>query len=170
MEKLQKGELIILGMGNKLFGDDGAGVIVAEKLSALLSECKQIAIEETNWGGLRIIDLLSGYKSAIIIDALKTGMQKPGHVYVLNYRDLIHSVRMVAFHEVNFATAVEFAREMHIPIPDEIKVYAIEINSSDNFSEELSGEVADAVESCVQMILNEIGKLGIDVNHQLETG
>ena len=153
-----KGELIILGMGNKFFGDDGVGIIIAEKLKSIFAENDKITIEETNWGGLRIIDLLSGYRTAIVIDALLTGVRPAGFIHKLDYKDLIHSVRMVSFHDVNFATAVELARELKIPMPENISVYAIEINEADHFCESLTDEVSNAVDKCIHMILNEIYK------------
>ncbi len=169
MEGTEKGEIIILGMGNKFFGDDGVGIIIAEKLKELLTDIPQINVEETNWGGFRIIDLLSGYKTAIIIDALRTMNHPVGFIHRLDYKELIHSVRMVSFHDVNFATAVEFAKEMNISMPEDILVYAIEINDADYFSEELTKEVSNAVDNCIQLILDEVSKrFGIEINHHEE--
>ena len=165
-----KGEIIILGMGNKFFGDDGVGIVVAEKLKSILYDETNIKVEETNWGGFRIIDLLSGYKVAIVIDALKTGTRPAGFIHKLNYKDLIHSVRMVSFHDVNFATAVEFAKEVNITMPEDISVYAIEINEADSFSEELSYEVNVSVEKCIQLILKELyERYGIQINNNVIT-
>jgi hydrogenase maturation protease len=158
-------------MGNKLFGDDGVGIVIAEKLKSILADNDIINVEETNWGGFRIIDLLSGYKTAIVVDALRTGTKPTGYIHQLDYKDLIHSVRMVSFHDVNFATAVEFAKEINIPMPENISVYAIEINESNYFSEKLSDDASLAVEKCIQMILDEITeRYCIDTNHQLEFG
>jgi hydrogenase maturation protease len=171
MEGTKKGEIIILGMGNKLFGDDGVGIVIAEKLKVFLADIPQIKVEGTNWGGFRIIDLLSGYKTAIIIDALRTGKEPAGFIHKLDYKDLIHSVRMVSFHDVNFATAVEFARQINIPMPEDISVYAVEINEADYFSEELTKEVDATVDVCIQKILNEINeRYGIETNYLEKIG
>jgi hydrogenase maturation protease len=162
MDGINKGEILILGMGNKFFGDDGVGIVVAEKLESILADNDIIDVEETNWGGLRIIDLLSGYKTAIVIDALRTGTKPAGYIHTLDYTNLIHSVRMVSFHDVNFATAVELARELSIPMPENISVYAIEINESECFSEELTKEVSIAVDNCIQMVIDEIGEVCVN--------
>lgn len=154
--KTHKTDLIILGMGNKFFGDDGAGIIVAEKLRDILKNEDSITIEDTNWGGFRIIDILSGFKNAIVVDTLITGHNPAGYIYKLDYKDFIHSVRMVSFHDVNFATAVELARELEIPMPENISVFAIEAEKTDTFSEELTPVVSKAIDNCVQMVLNEI--------------
>jgi hydrogenase maturation protease len=160
--------LKILGMGNKFFGDDGAGIVVAEKLEKQLCGISEVSVESTSWGGLGIIDLLSGYKSAIIIDALTTNKKPVGYICKFDYKELINSVRMVSFHDVNFATAVEFAKQIDIPIPEKITVYAIEIKKAECFSEKLTEDVAFAVDKCVQMILGEINESpGIALNYNL---
>ena len=155
---MQEKKLIILGMGNELFGDDGAGVLVARKLQKILKDQKEITIESTNWGGFRIIDLLSGYKNAIVVDSLKTGMQPVGYIHKLDYRCLINSVRMISFHDINFATAVEFAKQMKIPMPETISVYAIEVKETETMTEIITNEVKDAVEKCVYQILDEVNQ------------
>jgi hydrogenase maturation protease len=166
-----KGEIIILGMGNNFFGDDGVGIVIAEKLKNLLAENDIINVEETNWGGFRIIDLLSGYKTAIVVDALRTGTRRAGFIHKLNYKDLIHSVRMVSFHDINFATAVELAKEVNIPMPEDIQIYAIEINEADHFSEELSVEVSVSVDKCINMILDELSeRSGVNINQKIIVG
>ena len=164
-----KEDLIILGMGNKFFGDDGVGIIIAEKLSDTLKNHQNITVEETNWGGFRIIDLLSGYKNAIVVDALKTGNKPAGHIHKLDYKDFVHSVRMVSFHDVNFATAVEFAKEIGRPMPDNISVFAIEVEETDHFSETLTPKVEEAIDTCIRKIMEEIKeKFQLEVNHQTE--
>jgi hydrogenase maturation protease len=167
--EISKEDLIILGMGNKFFGDDGVGIIIAEKLSDTFKDQKNIAVEETNWGGFRIIDLLSGYKSAIVIDALKTGKKPAGHIHKLDYKNFVHSVRMVSFHDVNFATAVEFAKEIGRTMPENITVFAIEVEATDHFSETLTPKVEEAIDTCIQMIMEEInGKFQLNISHQTE--
>ncbi len=162
-------ELIILGMGNKFFGDDGVGIIIAEKLRQILKDQRTISVKDTNWGGFRIIDLLAGFENAIIIDALKTGTKPVGYIHQLDYKELVHSVRMVSFHDINFATAVEFAKKMDIPMPNKINVFAIEIETMDHFSEQLTSKIKDVVDVCIQMILDNITeKFQLKVNQYEE--
>jgi len=149
-------KIIILGMGNRFFGDDGVGIVIAKKLKAYLIDNDKIKIDYTNWGGLRIIDLLSGYDYAIIIDAIKTGKKPVGYIHKLDYKEIINSVRMISFHDVNFATAVEFGKQMGISMPEKIKIYAIEIKESEHFSENLTKEVNCSVKKCTQIILKEV--------------
>jgi len=159
--------VLILGMGNKLFGDDGVGIVIAEKLKGLLSDRKSVTVKTTNWGGFRVIDLLSGFDRAIIIDAFQTNSQPPGCISKYDYNEIIHSVRMISFHDINFATAVEFAKQMDIPMPESITIYGIEIINTNEFSEELTKEVEASVDKCVPIIMNELDTLIMTENQLL---
>ncbi|MHB1688865.1 MAG: hydrogenase maturation protease [Ignavibacteriaceae bacterium] len=144
--------ILILGMGNLLLGDDGAGIVAVEKLKEEFCEQEEIKFESTSWGGFRIIDLLKGFNTAIIIDAFKTGSNPPGFIYIMNQNNFSGSARMVSFHDINFATAIEFARKLGLKMPDNIIVYGIEAKEIDTFSETLSPEVEEAVNKCVEEI------------------
>lgn len=160
---------IILGMGNTLFSDDGAGIAVAQRLGELIPQNGDIAVRETSWGGLRLLDLLSGYDRAVIIDAIQTGQKAPGYIHRFSPGDFVHSVRMVSFHDLNFATVLEFAKRLGIPMPEEISVYAIEVEETEVMAERMTPAACRAVEECARNILAEIGDSGC-FNWQLPTG
>ncbi len=147
---------VILGLGNTLLSDDGAGVLAARRLQTVIGKADDVDVVESGWGGFRIIDLLSGYDRAIIIDAIKTGLQPVGYIHRVDGRELVHSVRMVSFHDINFATALEFAREMGIPMPGNVTVYAIEVAETEVFSEFITPGVRRAIEECVRQVLDEL--------------
>ncbi len=164
---MENDSIIILGMGNKLFGDDGAGIVIAEKLEEIYKDNDLVKVNYTNWGGLRIIDLLSGFNSAIVIDAIKTNKFPPGYIHQFDYKQIINSVRMISFHDVNFATAVEFGRKMEIPMPENIVVFAIEANEVETFNENLSLPVETAVDECLKLVCNEVEKIQKETKKEL---
>lgn len=149
-------KILILGMGNTLLSDDGIGIVIANKLQEIHKGNEFVDVRETSWGGFRIIDLLSGYDSAIIIDALKTGEQPVGTIRKFTPSDFVHSVRMTAFHDINFVTALQFAQQLDIPMPSDISVYTIEVAETELISENLTPGVRSSVERCVKEIQKEI--------------
>lgn len=147
--------LLILGMGNELFGDDGVGLYVAEKLSSLIDSSDEICIMTTNYGGLRILDFLQGYRSVIIIDAISTGIKPPGYVYRFEGKRLVKTTRLVSYHDINFVTALRFAKVMQIPVPENIMIFGIEIIQTTEFKEGISPEVLRGAECCIKQIRKE---------------
>ncbi|MGB9697278.1 MAG: hydrogenase maturation protease [Ignavibacteria bacterium] len=150
--------LIILGMGNELFGDDGVGLYVAERLSSLIGSSDKICIMTTNYGGLRILDFLQGYRSAIIIDAISTGINPQGYVYRFKGTELVKTMRLVSYHDINFVTTLHLAKLMGIPVPKNIIVFGIEIVQATEFREGLSPEVLQGAEYCIEQVKKEILK------------
>jgi hydrogenase maturation protease len=63
---------LILGMGNTLLCDDGIGIITKRYLEKILNASANVDFCETSWGGFKIIDILTGYDYAVVIDSIKT--------------------------------------------------------------------------------------------------
>jgi len=100
--------------------------------------------------------VLHNYKAAIIIDAINTGKMPVGFIHVADKNKFIKSVRMVSFHDINFAEAVDFGKKLNIPMPESINIYGIEVRSTEAFTEYLSPDVHAAAEKCIIMITEKI--------------
>jgi len=159
--------LVVLGMGNTLLGDDGVGIYVAQELEKKCPVKEGTCFEYVSWGGFRIIDVLQNYKNAIVIDAINTNEKPEGYIHVLNHESLLHSIRMVSFHDVNFATAIRFASTLNIPMPEKIFVYGIEVRNIETFTEGLTPTIQKAADKCIGIVLNQIMKINgnIFINH-----
>jgi hydrogenase maturation protease len=157
---------IIVGMGNTLLSDDGVGILIAGRLKEIYKYSSSIDVVETSWGGFRIIDLLKGYDYAIIIDAIQTGKKPIGSIHMLDVSDLIHSTRMVSFHDINFATALDLSKKLDIPMPESISVYAIEVEETELISERISQKVRNSIDICVNTIRREISEKIFRDKHQ----
>ncbi len=149
----------ILGIGNPLFGDDGAGIYVVRKIKSFTGLNFLFDIEEVEYGGLRLIDFLQGYSAGIIVDTILNENYPVGHIHKISIDDLNSSTHLLSFHDVDLRTVISFAKEMGISLPDQILIYAIEIEPTYEFSEKLSDPIKKAVDICAEKILNDIGQL-----------
>ena len=146
---------LILGLGNPILSDDGAGLRVAGELKAKLDQ-REVAIMETSMAGLSLLDLLAGYDRAIIIDAIQTTRGVPGRIYRLDPETLDFTRHVGSPHELNFATALELGNRLGLALPREIVIFAIEVADASTFSEECTPEVRRAIPVCVEMIIQEL--------------
>lgn len=73
---------LVLGLGNPILSDDGVGLRVAAGLEGRLGE--GVTVIEASLAGLDLLELLSGYDRAIIIDAIQTEGGQPGRIYRLD--------------------------------------------------------------------------------------
>lgn len=76
-------KVLVAGVGNVFFGDDGFGVAVAERLAKEAALPDGVRVEDYGIRGVHLAyELLNGYDLAILVDATPRG-EAPGTVYVI---------------------------------------------------------------------------------------
>jgi len=148
---------LVLGLGNPILHDDGAGVRVVEELEGKVDQ-QEVAVTGTSAAGLSLLDLLIGYDRAIIIDAIQTVGGKPGQIYQLEPQALDFTRHASSPHDVNFATALELGKRLGLPLPQEIVIFAIEVEDVITFSEECTSSVKRTIPVCASMVLQELNR------------
>lgn len=146
---------LILGLGNPILSDDSVGLRVAGALKDRLGQ-PEVTVMEASAAGLDLLDLLSGYDKAIIIDAIQTRDGKVGQVYQLEPEAFNATQHASTPHDVNFATALELGYRLGLKLPRQIIIFAIEVEDVSSFSEDCTPEVIAAIPACVKMILQEL--------------
>lgn len=139
---------IILGLGNTILTDDGAGIYVVRKIEKRLRRTKddgRVTIKEASLGGFNFIDLLTGYDRAVIIDAIHTKSGRPGEFYELDPAALKPSARLSSLHQIDFATACELAKNMGVAFPKEIAIFVMEVKDEFSFGEKATPRVEAAI-------------------------
>jgi hydrogenase maturation protease len=156
-----KPDILVLGVGNVIVRDDGVGVYVARELAGRVP-CGACDVEETDVAGIELIDILAGYKKAIIVDAIKTDGGVPGTVYRLTIEDFERTVHLANIHGINLPMAVKIGRGLEVPMPDEIIILAVEVDNITEFGETMTDAVAGAVPTAAEMALNELAHWGVE--------
>jgi hydrogenase maturation protease len=137
----------VLGLGNPVVSDDRVGLAVAEEVRRLLGESPVAGVEvlESTRGGFELIDLLSGFSDAVIIDCLTVPDPSPGRVRRLTLENVSGSARLINAHEISIGEAFELARRMGIEMPRTVEIFAVEGGDTGTMAEELTPPVAAAV-------------------------
>jgi hydrogenase maturation protease len=156
---------IVLGMGNTLLSDDGIGIIVNRYLEKKLTGITDLDFCETSWGGFRIIDLFKGYDYAIVVDSIKTGTEPEGHIHHLKPVDLLPTLRLTSFHDINFITALKLADSMSIKMPNDIDILAVEIENNYTIAETLSPKIVQSFSKCSLEIIKLLTSKNIITNN-----
>lgn len=145
--------LVVVGLGNEIASDDGVGLHAATALAAELRDRSDVEVVALPWAGFALLDVLRGRRRAVLIDGLTTGRHRPGAVVRLDEADFGGSVRLNSFHDINYPTVMALGRTMGWEMPDEVAIWGIEMAVSDEFGEELTPAVADAVTAVVQEVV-----------------
>lgn len=137
---------LVLGLGNDLLSDDAVGILAARELRN--QSPQQAEFVESNLTGLGLIDLLIGYRKAVIIDAVHTGRFRPGTVIELEPEDL-DVIPNPSPHYTGLPEMIAIAGQLNLEFPDEIKILAVEVSDPFRLGGELSIPVADALDRVV---------------------
>jgi hydrogenase maturation protease len=156
---------LIIGLGNPILGDDGVGWVVAEQVQAALArpqpsitERNSVEVDCAALGGLSLMERLTGWERAILVDSIFTGAKPVGTVSQFTLRDMpdLTAGHSASAHDTSLRNALKVGRSMHINLPKEENVIfvAIEAENVYDFSQELSPAVQIAVPQAVRMVLD----------------
>lgn len=147
---------VVLGLGNTILTDDGAGIYVTRRLDEIMQSTSNerpfdlarggpATIKEASIGGFNFIDTLTGYDRAVIIDAIHTKGGRRGEFYELDPDCLKPSARLSSLHGIDFATACNMAKKMNVDFPKKFKIYVIEVENEFSFGERCTPAVEQAI-------------------------
>ncbi len=108
---------------------------------------------------MEIVEIIHGYESVIIIDAIKTIDGIPGNIYHFTPDDFRQSMHASNFHDLSFITAMKFGRESGLKLPLQINIIAIEIVEDMVFRNRFS----PVIEKAYPEILNKVQKLILNI-------
>lgn len=151
---------VVLGLGNPVVSDDRVGLAVAAEVRRLLeqSPIPGVEVRESHRGGLELIDLLSGFRRAILIDCLSVPDPSPGRIRKLKLNEASGSARLMNPHEIGIGDAFALATRLAIPMPEFVEIYAVEGADTLTLSESMTPCVAAAVEPLAREIWRELKK------------
>ncbi len=157
---------LVVGLGNPILTDDGVGVKVAYKVAEALPESMNdhTTVTEASVGGLRLMELMIGYHNAIIIDAFMPFDQEivPGTIHRLSLEDLRRvspTQHSASAHDTTLVTAVDAGRRLGYVLPEEVVIYAVEVENVMDFSEKGTEAVDSVIPELTEIVLSELERL-----------
>jgi hydrogenase maturation protease len=160
-ESTADGAVLVLGIGNVLLRDEGAGVRALERLEAKYELPERVQTLDGGTMGLDLLPYIEQASSLLILDAVRTG-RLPGSLVRLE-GDEIPSVLALklSVHQVGFQELLA-ASLFRGTLPSRIVLFGIEPASVD-WGLELSEEVADALDSMAAAAVQELQGWGMTV-------
>jgi hydrogenase maturation protease len=153
---VEKGAILVIGVGNEYASDDAAGLLVAQRLKQ--GGCPDFAIREESGEGASLIEVWKGVPQVIVIDAVRSGGE-PGSLRRMDASAA--SLPAESFrgstHAFGLYEAVELARSLG-QLPQRVIVFGIE---GQNFAagRSVSGAVERAIDAAARAVLDEIERL-----------
>jgi hydrogenase maturation protease len=149
--------VLVIGVGNVLLKDDGAGIELVNRLSAQSNEWGN-AVDFLEGGtlGLALLPYLSGRRAIIVLDAVALGA-KPGTLHELENDDILAlGLHSSSAHEGNAAELLRTARLLG-DLPESLSLIGIEprtIGTGMRFSKQVRAAIPAALQRAGMKINN----------------
>ena len=147
-EKDKSDNILVMGVGNYLMGDEGIGVHIIQEM-AKLDLPDQVDILDGGTGGFSLLGCFESYPVIIFVDATIDG-KAPGTVSVIRPRFASDFPNALSVHDVGLKDMVEAVYLMDT-VPD-IYLITISIEELKPMTLELSEPVFDAIPNVIDKI------------------
>jgi hydrogenase maturation protease len=145
-------DVVVIGVGNRMMGDDAVGPLVIDRLVGRLPE--PVALVESVGDATHLLDTWRDARLAVVVDAVVSG-GVPGAVHRIDgTAGFPSSWHSASTHLIGVVEAVELGDAVDM-LPDELIVFGIEIDRVEA-GVTLTTEVAAAVEQVADLVVEEI--------------
>ena len=158
MSDTKKDRTVLIGIGNPILSDDGAGIYTARAIKEFLKDSNRwkVDVVESSVAGLELIDLVEGYGRAILIDSMKTERAHSGQIFKINIAELNERDDPLNLHLIGIRGVLDLGKRMEREMPHSVSIYAIEVVDNTTFSEELTPEIKKRIPDLVAQVIEEI--------------
>lgn len=137
----------ILGFGNPVRSDDGAGCFVVEELGRRIAPEAGITLLDMGTSAFEVLFQLRDHERLILVDAVINSGEPDGTLYRLPAEAVAAAVEddpLVFLHALKWSQALSYARKiLGAAYPEDITVYLISVSNT-RLDTSLSGPVRDA--------------------------
>lgn len=146
-------KILVLGLGNELLADDGAGLQVIRRLQAEYDGIAELV--ECNMAGLALLEYFIGFDKAIIVDAIHTKRQPPGTIYQYLPEDL-GEVYAPSPHYSGLPELMALAKQLELDFPLDIKIFALEVADPYTIGGGLTEPVKNSLDSLILLVKHQL--------------
>lgn len=152
---------VIVGLGNPVRSDDGVGLRVIEHIEAAGAP-DGVDLVAAGTPGLGILDLIAGYRRAVIVDAIDIGAD-PGTVHHFELADVEKRAptHTIASHGIDLTAALSLGRRLGLTLPEKIHIAAVQIEDATTLCERCTRAVEGAIAEAAALALDLASEEGV---------
>ena len=140
-------KILVLGMGNDIYGDDGVGLHAVRLLKdewadeAIPGESSSsVEFVECVLSGAALLDVIHGYDALVVIDTIMKAEPVTGRIRILDVAD-IRDLPGPSPHYVSVPQVLAIGRELGLKMPKTVRIIAVEAKDLFSLGEGLSKEM-----------------------------
>ena len=152
-------KVIILGVGNILFSDEGFGIRVIEKIQKKYSFPEYVEVVDGGVLGLNLLGTISECEYLIVVDVIRNN-GTAGSVYRLEGDEIPERMRAKnSLHQVDLLEALTLCKALD-NVPETV-ILGIEPEDIETTSLELTPAVREKIDDIIALVLKELDDLGV---------
>lgn len=157
---MREKHILILGIGSP-FGDDYVAwhVIEALKKSTAIPETVQpfVSLVYYDRPGINLLELMQKSTDVILVDAVKTGAVV-GTCHQFNQNQIEQYYASISTHDIGIGYALKLGCALQL-LPENIRLYGIEIDNTMSPNNVLSSPVQQAVAVLAELIISYVSTI-----------
>ena len=156
--------VMVLGVGNLLFSDEGFGIRVVEELERRYTFPDNVSIVDGGVLGVSLLGIMSEADHLIVVDVIRN-QGAPGDLYRLEGDAIPERIRAKnSLHQIDFLEALTLCQAMD-KVPEAL-IVGVEPEDISTLSTELTATTMSRMEEIIQMVLAELDRLGVTYHHK----
>jgi len=151
-------QIMILGVGNLLFTDEGFGIHVIEKLQKRFDFADNISVVDGGVLGLNLLGVISEADLLIVVDAIRN-QDKPGTLYRLEGEEIPERIRAKnSLHQVDLLETLTLCQALD-KVPETV-ILGVEPENIEDLGVELTSTIQTRVDPMIDRVLAELKRMG----------
>jgi len=146
---------LVIGLGNTILSDDGAGIIISREITERLKKRNiEADVVELSCGGFRLMDFLAGYEKIIMIDIMHDEKGEAGICRKIDPA-IEKPFHLRSSHGLGFFEALTLARQTGLLTAEDISIYAVTARNISDFGEKIDPVIIEKIPDIVENIIAE---------------
>ncbi len=152
-------QIVILGIGNLLFRDEGFGIHVIRRLQEQFEFPENVSIVDGGVLGMNLLGVISEAEHLIVIDAIRN-KGKAGDLYRLEGEEIPSRIRAKnSLHQVDFLEALTLCEALD-RVPKTV-IFGAEPADIETLEMDLTLPLREKMDEVISMVLDEMDRLGV---------
>lgn len=152
--------VLVLGIGNLLWADEGFGVRCVEALHERYALAAGVEVLDGGTQGIYLVNTVVAAERLLVFDALDFG-DAPGTLRVVRDADVpaFHGVRKMSLHQTGFQEVLAAAALLG-RAPSSVTLVGVQLERIDDFGGSLSPVVSERLDDAIAAGLSELERWG----------
>ena len=152
-------QVMILGVGNILFSDEGFGIKIIEELEEKYEFPENVSLVDGGVLGVLLMGIMSAADQLIVVDVIRN-KGVPGDLYRLEGESVPERIRAKnSLHQIDFLEALTLCQALD-KVPETV-IVGVEPEDIKTLSTKLTATIRNRKSDVIRMVLNELDRLNI---------